>query len=266
MTDILRMLKRVANKIKRTLYKPRISIQPDEKAEVRVGTTYGGKTFMDRTYLQGSTIFSVGLGEDASFDVEFAAKYGARVIIFDPTPRSIDYFARMRARMGQAAACGYGTAGCLPIESYDMSKLTGESLTLIERALWIEPTTLRFFLPQNVDHVSHSIVNFQNDFRTDTPFIEVESITLGQAMADFGLDRLSLLKLDIEGAELKVLGHMLDEQIFPRQILVEFDELARPSAAVRAKYEALYARLTESGYVCRAWDGYSDYCFEHAVS
>lgn len=256
------MLKRIFNKIAKRIFRPRIKLMPDKVHEIRLGTVYGGKTFMDRNYLHSGTVISAGLGEDASFDAEFSARYGAKVIIVDPTPRSIQYFKKLMVRIGQSAECEYGTSGCLPVESYDLSAVRADNLVLVEKALWVEATELRFFLPKNVEHVSHSIVNFQNDHRNDTAFIEVESITLGDLMAALKIDSIDLLKLDIEGAELEVLVNMLESAIYPKQILVEFDELSQPSVAVRGKYEALYARLLSNGYVCRAWDGYADYCFE----
>jgi hypothetical protein len=40
--------------------------------------------------------------------------------------------------------------------------------------------------------------------------------------------RLSLLKIDIEGAEYEVLRSMLRAGIFPEQLLVEFDQVNQP--------------------------------------
>jgi hypothetical protein len=40
--------------------------------------------------------------------------------------------------------------------------------------------------------------------------------------------RLSLLKLDIEGAEYEVLRSMLGAGILPEQLLVEFDQVNQP--------------------------------------
>jgi hypothetical protein len=45
-------------------------------------------------------------------------------------------------------------------------------------ALWVENTKLKFFAPANPDHVSHSIVNYQNNYSRDTSNIEVAATTL----------------------------------------------------------------------------------------
>ncbi len=256
------MLTRILKKLLRVIYRPRIRIRRATGSLIHLGTSYGGKTFVDRNELQHATIISVGLGEDASFDVEFAERYGAKVIIVDPTPRSIDYFHALFERIGMPRMQNYGTSGCLPIDSYDLSAVRCDQLTLVPCALWTKRDHLRFYLPADINHVSHSIVNFQNDFRTDTPFIEVESTTPDDLIANYGLTTVPLLKLDIEGAEVAIIGYLLDRNILPHQILVEFDELSRPSASVRSKYEDLDQRLRDMGYVCVAWDGYSDYSYE----
>jgi hypothetical protein len=69
---------------------------PEKYSLERLGTEYGGWTFIDEKKLYDSTIISAGLGEDASFDVEFAQKYNSRVIIVDPTPRAIQHFEEIK--------------------------------------------------------------------------------------------------------------------------------------------------------------------------
>ena len=39
------------------------------------------------------------------------------------------------------------------------------------------------------------------------------------------INKIDILKLDIEGAENQVIPNMLRNKIYPKQILVEFDEL-----------------------------------------
>ena len=59
----------------------------EKKNLVRLGSVYGGWTFENKKNLYGSTILSCGLGEDASFDIEFANMYNAKIIIVDPIPK-----------------------------------------------------------------------------------------------------------------------------------------------------------------------------------
>ena len=63
------------------------------------------------------------------------------------------------------------------------------------------------------------------------------------------------MKLDIEGAEINVIRHMLDKSIRPRQILVEFDEMNAPSARGKKDIEHTDSTLRQAGYLCRYFDG-----------
>ena len=57
-------------------------------------------------------------------------------------------------------------------------------------------------------------------------------------MRSLGDTHCDLLKIDIEGAEYEVLENMVDSQIRPRILLVEFDELHTPldkSANIRVE-------------------------------
>src|ERR1700722_14661369 len=61
-------------------------------ASERLGSTYGGWTICTEAGLgPNSVIYSVGVGEDISFDLGLIQKFGCPVLAFDPTPRSIDW-------------------------------------------------------------------------------------------------------------------------------------------------------------------------------
>lgn len=260
MITIKALLAKAMHRLNRWRFRPDVQVEPGG-AQITLGSAYGGWTFEDRDSLRGSTIISAGLGEDASFDIEFARKYGAKVIIVDPTPRAIEHFGKIKARIGEAATQGYVSGGDQPIEAYPLDGITGDQLSLVEKALWTHPTTLKFFLPGNPDHVSHSVVNFQNDYAQDTPAIEVEAVPLEDVLETHGLGGVALLKMDIEGAEVPVLKAMIDKGIRPEQLLIEFDELIKPSPRSRANFAESDAMLRRSGYACRHFDGLSNFLY-----
>jgi hypothetical protein len=67
--------------------------------------------------------------------------------------------------------------------------------------------------------------------------------------AERGIDRLALLKLDIEGAEYAVLDEMLDGGVRPTQVLVEFDELHLPLSPLAVlRVGRRVRRLRAAGY------------------
>ena len=230
---------------------------------VHLGTEYGGWSYVDEDSLKGSTIISAGLGEDASFDVEFASKYHANIILVDPTPRAISHFKEIQSGLGCSSTQKYLDGGCQPISSYDLSKLNKNSLSLITKALWDKNTTVKFYEPPNSNHVSHSIVNYQNNFSEKTKYIEVEAITLDTLILNLNIkpSDIPLMKFDIEGAEIEVLTRSLSVGILPRQILVEFDELNVPSAKGFARVSKMDELLQNKGYKLLKTDGKANFLY-----
>jgi FkbM family methyltransferase len=255
------VLKRILARILREIYKPRIAVAP-AKCLVRLGSEYGGWWLEDTADLKGSTMLSCGLGEDGSFDVEFATRYGADVVIVDPTPRAIAHFEALRQRLGERSETPYAKGGLQPVLSYDLSSIQPDQLIIIPKAIWKDDETVRFYAPKNPHHVSHSI---GEEATSDRPFIEVGAITYA-TLANEQKHPYSILKMDIEGAEIAVLENILDTATdLPRQILVEFDVLQNPSNASRTAVEKMDDRLRAHGYSCLHYDGQRNYIYARAA-
>ena len=255
-----RVVNGVSHRLARHRFAPQIEVKP-MAGLLRLGSGYGGWTFLPSSDLAGSTIVSCGLGEDGTFDVEFAARFQARVILVDPTPRAIAHFNEIRARAGRQAEVPYARGGKQPAEAYDLGNVKSDALVLEPRALWIEETTLKFFAPRDSQHVSHSIVNLQNGYSDRGAYIEVRSITLAALLEKHHLTWLGLLKLDIEGAESQVIGSTMASGIRPRQILVEFDGMNFPSSRSREFVERTDGVLRQAGYECRHFDGQANFLY-----
>lgn len=218
---------------------------------IHLGTKdYGGWTFLDTASLHKSIIISAGLGEDASFDVEFAKKYDAKVIIVDPTPRAISHFNQIISNLGSPKKADYNDSGVEQVSSYDLENVKKENLNMEPFALWNEVKKLKFFLPADHSHVSHSIINYQNEYSQSSDHIIVDSTTIPILIEKYNINHLSLLKLDIEGAELEVLDHLLESGIFPDQLLIEYDDLNAPSPN-RERFEKIsriHSKILDCGY------------------
>jgi len=160
----------------------------------RLGTDYGGWIVPTAIITDAWIAYCGGVGEDISFDLALIERSGCSVFAFDPTPRAV---AHVRDQ-----AAGVQRFHFMPV------------------GLWSEDTVLRFFAPQNPDHVSHSIVNLQ---RTDTYF-EAQCRSLDSLMRELGHDRIDLLKVDIEGAEHRVIRSMLGRGIRPTVVCTEIDQ------------------------------------------
>lgn len=227
------------------------------------GTEYGGWAFVEEKSLYGSTIISAGLGEDASFDVEFAKKFDAKVIIVDPTPRAINHYKNLIRNLGSKKRCPYSRDGKQSVESYDLQGLTTKNFILIEKALWNKRAILKFFEPKNPQHVSHSIINYGNNYSDDTSYIVVETVPITQLIEELDLSYkdIPLIKLDIEGAEIEVIEDFLDKGFVPKQILVEFDELNVPTEMAFDRVDRIHNKLVDSGYECVRSDGQADFLY-----
>jgi len=184
--------------------------------KTRFGTEYGGWTIPNNRLTAQSICYCVGCGEDISFDLELIRQYSCTVYAFDPTPRSIEF-----VRKAAAGIDGYRFAAV---------------------GIWDRDGTVQFFAPRDSGHVSHSITNLQG---TDT-YIEVPTRRLREVLRENGHGRLSLLKLDIEGAENTVIRTILEDAIPIDVLLVEFDELGFPTperiAQTRDSIDALLRR------------------------
>jgi FkbM family methyltransferase len=244
---VYRKLIRFLNRI--FIEEPDLTVLQHEFKLKRLGTAYGGWTFVDHEKLHNSIVISCGLGEDASFDVEFASLYGARVIIVDPTPRAIEHFHKLMKRIGHFGSSVYGQNGRIDVEVYDLSKVSSSQLLLCEKAVWIEETVLKFFMPSDKKHVSHSLVNFQNNYIKTTESIDVGTTTIDELLAKFNVVIPDIIKFDIEGAEVEVLLDMIMKKIYPPQILVEYDELLVPSRIGMKRIDRAHKALIDSGYL-----------------
>lgn len=214
----------------------------------RLGSEYGGWWVVDNGALQGAFLISAGLGEDASFDVEFCNAFGAKVVLVDPTPRAIAHFESMAARFGRCSEAPYQAGGQQRPEAYDLRYVTDRRMRIFKKALWTNTESVRFYAPKNQQHVSYSIHNLSNSLDPEAPFLNVECITLDKLIYELGVEGIDVLKLDIEGAEIEVLEAMLRGDIFPSQLLVEFDELVYASRRSKKRIEEVHQKLLTAGY------------------
>ena len=122
--------------------------------------------------------------------------------------------------------------------------------------MWNKNAHMKFFEPTNPNHVSHSIVNYQNNYSENTKSIEAEAVTLDSLLADLNLDAsdIPLMKFDIEGAEIEVI-RCIDVCIVLRQALVEFDELHVPSSKGLARVTEVDDLLRNNSYKLLNIDG-----------
>jgi hypothetical protein len=90
---------------------------------VRLGSSYGGYVIPANIIGPDWICYSAGLGEDITFDMELATRYGSTVYAFDPTPKSAEHVKRAASKNGQFVFRSYG--------------------------LWSSDTEMRFYAPRD---------------------------------------------------------------------------------------------------------------------
>lgn len=180
-----------------------------------LGSTYGGWVVSTEKVAPGDIVYSFGVGTDISFDLEMISKHDATIFAFDPTPKSHDWIQTQ------------SVPEAFHYFDYGIAEFDGELL---------------LYPPENVMHVSYS------RFPTSASSIPVSFAvkTLSTIMTMLSHEKLSILKMDIEGAEYGVLPALLSSCIRPQQILVEFHHRFQPRLFIKTIF--LILRLFFAGY------------------
>jgi len=158
----------------------------------KFGSQYGGWNIVDSEIDRNSIIYSFGVGEDASFDIELIKSIDVTIHAFDPTPRSIKWVKEQKL------------PELFVLHKYGIADFDG---------------IVRFNPPVNPKHVSHTILERAE---TSAQAIEVPMKKLKTIMEELGHIKIDLLKMDIEGAEYSVLKNLELSDVRPKQLLIEF--------------------------------------------
>ena len=130
----------------------------------------------------------------------------------------------------------------------------------IHAAVTAAPGPVKLFLHKWADEdpvhwsTGSSLLESKNNVRKDH-FTVVEGVPLARFIRELGVDRIRLLKMDIEGAEVEVLNQLLDEGLHQMidQAFVEVHdrrvpELREPTQRLRRRLESLGA-----AHFCLDW-------------
>lgn len=195
----------------------------------RFGTAYGGFYYPENLDKldKDSVIYCVGAGEDITHDIEIACKTGAEVHIFDPTPRAIEHVNYVKDvldnKINPVQNKRFG-GGDRNYWTYILNnRVESSKIHLYEYGLYTNNEILKFYKQDNPEYVSHSLD--KNMYGKN--FIEVPVKNLKTIMSELNHNHIDLLKIDIEGVENEVLQQMMDEDIYPKYLSIDFDSLSK---------------------------------------
>jgi FkbM family methyltransferase len=164
-----------------------------------LGSTYGGWAIPDNYLNPASIVYTVGVGEDISFDLALVTTYGCKVFAFDPTPIAVQFISKNR--------------------------LPGQ-MTFVPIGLSSKDGPETFYTPQVPGF--HSFSQCIDPSQGTSTEIVCEAMTLKSIMERFNHSHVDLIKIDIEGFEYDVIEHMLvsiPSCSLPKCLLIEFHHL-----------------------------------------
>ncbi len=163
-------------------------------------------------------VFTFGIGDDVAFEEEFMTAYeDSSMYAFDPTPRAAEYV----RHLAEDKRFHFFPIG---LSDYD-----GETT---------------FYMPHN-QFISCSTIK-RDDIGGDGYEIQVPMKCLRTLMEDTNVNKIDILKMDIEGEEFRVIPNIFENGIFPTQILVEIHERFFDESLFKLK--ALLRTLEVNGY------------------
>jgi len=158
--------------------------------------TYGNKgvawSLCPKNIDENSIVYSCGVGYDISFDLTLINKFDLKLYAFDPTPKSVEWILNQK----------------LPkqfiLKNIGLADYDGKA---------------KFNPPENPEHISATMLDRP---KTKDDAYKVDVKTIVSIMQELEHKHIDILKMDIEGMEYRVIDNMLETNILPTQVLIEF--------------------------------------------
>lgn len=162
-----------------------------------------------------SFIVSAGVGHSITFEQDIIARFGARIVLLDPSPTGVTTIERLADRRN---------IEFLPL---GLAAVSGE---------------LQFGLPDRAEEGS-----FRKGSAEDG--VSFGCTSLSDIMRKHGRTRIDLLKIDVEGFEYEIIQSIFDDRLSVEQICVEIHHNREISIdQTIADAARLILRLARAGY------------------
>jgi FkbM family methyltransferase len=167
-------------------------------------------------------VYSAGVGEDISFDIDIMAQFtNCNIFAFDPTPKSIQWIKKQN----------------LPA-NYNFFPYGISYKTRMET----------MYLPKNQNHISGSI--YESNHLSKENNISVQMKCFEDIINENNHEYIDIIKMDIEGSEFAIIENSNFDKIKCGQILVEFHERFFDNGKYLLKKSLNI--LKKNGYCCFA--------------
>ncbi|MFM1594390.1 MAG: FkbM family methyltransferase [Woeseiaceae bacterium] len=167
------------------------------KKEYQIETVSYDEWEFSPDYLGNDAIvYSLGVGDSIEFDLKIIDYYKALVFAFDPTPYAIEWLNKQIIPER------------LKFYPWAVSGKDGE-----------------FSMTQRVNHKGHKSEIMWTELlphEHSDKIITVPSLTISSIMKELSHQKIDLMKVDVEGTEYEIIDHLIQYNIKPKQLLVEF--------------------------------------------
>ncbi len=149
--------------------------------------------YLDEKYVSNNNnVISAGIADDISFEKELIKNIKInKMICIDPTETSQKI----------------------------MNEITSENIFFLKSAIYGEEKLTKIYLPFDKSNLNLSIDNIYNSNNYEL----IQTITVKKIMENFSLDKIDILKLDIEGVSDNVIESLINNDILPKQIAFEIE-------------------------------------------
>ena len=195
-----------------------------QRRQVKCSHLTFGNRFADWTFCpdhldECSVIYSFGVGEDISFDLELMEHFELHIHAFDPSPRSIAWMGQQDLKE-EFHFYPYGLAG--------------------------SDGTVKFSEPSEPGIHSLKMTRSQHGRAAGENTMELPVKRLSTIMQELGHEAIDILKMDIEGAEYEVIEDIINAAVPVTQVLIEFHH--RFDHIGIGKTRGSISSLNEAGY------------------
>jgi len=184
--------------------------------------SYSNYYLDEKSLSNNNNIISAGIADDISFEKELIKNIKInKMICIDPTKTS----------------------------EIIMNEITSDNILFLKSAIYGEEKLIKIYLPFDKCNLNLSISNIYNSNNYEI----IKTVTVKKIMENFALEKVDILKLDIEGVSDNVIESLINNNILPKQIAFEIE---RPIGLLR-QYKFFKRLISQINLMKKKYNLYS---------